>query len=890
MSYIRWFHEVGVADVGLAGGKGANLGEMASAGLPVPPGFCLTAAAYREFIQATGVDESIRSILTETRLDEPADVEAKSAHIRSLIVEQQVPSMMAQQVLDAYHRLGQELRAPDATQLPVAVRSSATAEDLPTASFAGQQETYLNVCGGEDLLERTKHCWASLWTARAVTYRARQGFDQHGVYLAVVVQAMIPSEVSGILFTANPITGNRDEAVINASWGLGEAVVSSLVTPDTFTVRKSDGNIESRQIGTKERMIQCTEDGRTVELATPAEQRDAPALSDEQVAELVGLACEIEAHYGAPQDIEWAYASGRLFILQSRAITTLAPPRDAAEEVEYNRTMFAEIFPEALSPAFLSAIQPLIHSFLDFTLEALGFEPPQGMEAVRVFYHQPYLSLNYIAAALRPLSPAVRGLLVGTITNPFGRHQQKLQGELSLTFLRMVARLLRLLRSFADQVPELIARYRAEVAEVVALPLETVCDEEIVVHIRELVFGTVSRLMSYDRLMIALVGVTNQMLSSLLQRHFGEETEAIRAKLISGVTGNVTMETNKHLCDLAQLAKASPTVSDLLRRYSEREVRTHLQHTPQGRAFLDELERFLSEYGHREIRMDILYPTWGEDPSLVFSFVRGYLDADEAQSPHRQQARLVRQRQELTEAVQARLEQDVAGRYLLWPIFRWVLRYTQVHLSERETMHFELTRIFPPFRRLLLDLGRRWSTRGLIARTDDVFFLSLDEMQEVAASPCSMHNVVRARRSEFEADKQRHWPDIIRGGQEIYAEGAEPDEGTEGQLHGLAGSPGVVTGVARVIRGPEEFGKLQVGEILVAPLTNPVWTPLFAIASAVVTEVGGILSHGVIVAREYGIPAVTGVAGATKLVQEGQMMTVDGSQGIVYLEMGEAAC
>jgi pyruvate,water dikinase len=295
------------------------------------------------------------------------------------------------------------------------------------------------------------------------------------------------------------------------------------------------------------------------------------------------------------------------------------------------------------------------------------------------------------------------------------------------------------------------------------------------------------------------------------------------------------------------------------------------------------LDRFLNEYGHREIRMDILYPTWGEDPSPVFSFVRGYLDADESQSPHRQQARLVHQREELTQTVKERVEQDVRGRYLVSPIFRRVLGHTQAHTRERDTMHFELTRLFPPFRRLLLELGRRWTERNLIAQADDIFFLTLEEIEAVAGSPRAMHETVQARRAEFEASQQHPAPAIIRDGQEIYTEGAIPAEATDGQLRGVAGSPGVITGVARVIRGPEEFSKLQNGDILVAPLTNPVWTPLFAMAGGVVTEVGGILSHGAIVAREYGIPAVMGVAGATRLVQEGQPLTVDGNKGIVRL-------
>ena len=552
--------------------------------------------------------------------------------------------------------------------------------------------------------------------------------------------------------------------------------------------------------------------------------------------------------------------------------------------------MFLELFPEPLSPIFLSVIAPLFQGVLDFTFEALGFKPPQGMEAVGVFYNQLYFNRNCIAAAFEPLTPAVREELVSQTVNPFGRHEQGVRGELSLAYVGMVARLLRFMVGFPDQLPGLVARYQAEVAEVAALPLETTPDREVVAHIRELVFGTASRLLNYDFLMMALIRRTYQMLGTLLERYFGEEAEEISSKLISGVTGNVTMETNTALWELAQVAKASAVVSDPLRRYSDDEVGPQLEETPEGRAFLDELERFLSEYGHREIRLDILYPTWVEDPSPVFSFLRGYLDADEAQGPHEQQARLVKQRHELTEAVQARLGQDFVGRHLVWPIFRWVLGHTQVHTRERDTMHFELTRLFPPFRRLLLELGRRWRERGLIAQPEDVFFLSLDELGEVAESPHSMQKEVRARRAEFEGNKLCPCPDIIRGGQEIYAEGARLAEATEGQLHGIASSPGVVTGMARLIRGPEEFGKLQNGDILVAPLTNPVWTPLFAIASGVVTEVGGILSHGAIVAREYGIPAVMGVAGATKLVHEGQTMTVDGNKGIVYLEMREAAC
>ncbi|MGB3906257.1 MAG: PEP/pyruvate-binding domain-containing protein, partial [Anaerolineae bacterium] len=833
----------------------------------------------------------IRGILAETHQDDPADVEVKTARIRDLIAQQEVPTAMVEQILEAYHRLAMELGKADVSEVPVAVRSSATAEDLPTASFAGQQDTYLNVWGTDELLECVRNCWASLWTARAVTYRAKQGFDHHKVYLAVVVQAMIDSEISGIMFTANPMTGNQDESVINASWGLGEAIVSGLVTPDTFTVRKSDGHIVSRQVGGKEHIIEYAREGGTVERETPPERREVPALSDDQVAELVAVGQQIETHYGAPQDIEWGYARERFYILQSRPITTLAPPvaEEAAAEMEYNRTMFVEMFPDPLSPIFLSAIQPMLAGMLAFFFEAVGLKPPEGIEAVGVFYNQPYLNRNYIEAALDPLPQWIREQMVAQVVNPFTRYKEGPRGGLNLAYLRVAAQFLRFMVTFPDQLPPLVARYQAEVAEVAALPLDTISDEEVAAQIHQLVFGTASRLLDYDFIMIALCNRAYQMLGRLLEPYFEESTQELRIKLISGVTGNATMETNKALWDLGQKAKASPVVSDVLRQYDEGEVMAYLKETPEGRAFLGEMKRFLSEYGHREIRMDILYPTWGEDPSPVLSFMRGYLDTDEAQSPHKQQARLAKERQELMEVVRTRLAQDLRGRFVIWPAFRWALKQTQIHTRERDTMHFELTRLFPPFRGLLLELGRRWKERGLFAERDDVFFLGLDELAEVAESPRSMHELIEERRSEFEANKGRAWPDIIRGGEELSAEGRETAVVSEGQLGGLGASPGLATGVARVIRGPEEFGNLKNGDILVAPFTNPIWTPLFAIAGGVVTEVGGLLSHGAIVAREYGIPSVMGIPGAMDLVPEGETIAVDGNKGIVYLEMREAA-
>ena len=872
MTYVLRFDEVGKDNIPQVGGKGANLGEMVGAGLPVPPGFCITAQAYQDFLTEAGLQEPIDEILADMQPDDMEDVKTRSKMIRDLITQSAIPDAIEHQITEAYLELSRELEQPE---LAVAVRSSATAEDLPGASFAGQQDTFLNIRGVPSVLEHSRLCWASLWSHPAVTYRHEQGFEHDKVFLCIAVQAMIDADVAGILFTANPVNGDRDEVLVNASWGLGEAVVSGMVTPDTITVRRSEAKILDYAIGSKEMAIHYADSGGILEVDTTEEQRSRQALSDQQVLELAEIGGTIEQHYGSPQDIEWALFGEKWYLLQSRPITTL---RDQADE--YNRSMFIEIFPDPLSPVFASIMVPLFGSMLDFTFDYWGFRLPKDRAAVGLYYNQPYLNKNYIEAAFSTLTPDVSEPLVSAITNPFGRHGAETKRELSLPYLRLVLNTLRFMIRFPKQMPGLIANYQDQVATLEDKSLEETSDQELIDTVRELVFDDASPLVNYDFLMIAVIRRNYELLGTFLEPSFGERTEELRAKLISGVTGNVTMETNKRLWDLAQTAKASPEVTRVLRETDEQEVGAALRDMPEAAPFREHLDTFLSEYGHREIRMDIYYPTWGEDPAPVYSFVRGYLDADESQSPHVQQARLVEERNELTKEALASVEQGMVGRYLLSPIFRWVLHQTQLHTRERDTMHFELTRLFPLARRVLHELGQRWAQRGLIDQLDDIYFLTLAEMDEVAERQESAKDKVLEARQEFDANLRRPWPNIIRGEEEIYQEA----EITEGDLQGVAGSPGVVSGPARVIRGPDEFGTLQRGEILVAPLTNPTWTPLFAVASAVITEVGGILSHGAIVAREYGIPAVMSVPGATVSLRDGQMITVDGNRGVVVVE------
>lgn len=885
MKYITFFNEPRSTDLALVGGKGTNLGKMATAGFPVPPGFCVTAEAYRYLTDITGLNPVIARKIERLNFQDPEAVAETAACIRDLISQQPIPEEIAQEIEAGYEQLGTHIGARQAHNLPVAIRSSATAEDLPDASFAGQQDTYLNIRGRAAVLEHVRHCWASLWTDRAITYRQKQGFDHQQVYLAVVVQAMVEPESSGIAFTANPVNGNLEECVINASWGLGEAIVSGMVSPDTYVVNKSDGRIVKQHIACKERMIVSGHEGGAIEKETAAHLRDIPALSERQVAELTALSSRIEDHYGTPQDIEWARREDQWYILQARPITTLtaSQPYEAVPG-RYSRAMFVEIFPEAISPAFLSVVTPLLANMLDFTFQQLGMRPPDNMEAVRDFFNQPYFNVDYIEAAFGALPAAERDRMTAQFTNPFAHDDA--QQRLSLTQLKLLVHMLRYLRRFQRELPGLLAGFRAEIEALDAMPLDSLTDEDIVQHIETAVFQETSRLLNGDFLLIALAGTFNRIVQRILNRYYAQKAPEILNGLITGVTGNVIMETNKLLWELAQKGRISPEVKKALLLDDSQEARSLLAKSAAGLQFLQEMQKILDVCGHREMHLDILYPTWGEDPTPVFAYTRGYLEADSQHDPAKRQASLVDEREGLTAEVLGKIRSDLPGRLFYAPLFRWLLAQIHELLRERDTMHFEWTRLFPPARKLLLELGQRWSARRLLDLPEDIFYLRLEEMAQIVSTPAPQQVLITARRTELADNLHGPWPEAIADGQEIYGEAADSENGW---LHGVAGSPGSVTGPCRIIRGPEEFNRLESGDILVAPLTNPVWTPLFAIAGGLVTDVGGILSHGAIVAREYGIPAVMSVRGATEQLVDGQIVTVDGDKGAVMIPRPDSA-
>lgn len=882
MTYVCWFHEDTALINEMVGGKTVNLSHLSSAGFPVPPGFCITAAAYRYVVEVTGLAQVIERLLQVIDFTDPASVTSQASRIRQAILQQPVPTAMAEEILDSYRELALQMNVEDGQFLSVAIRSSATAEDLPGASFAGQQDTYLNIRGDTAVLDHIRRCWASLWTDRAITYRHRQGFDHNKVFLAVIVQAMIEADSSGVLFTANPVTSCLHECIINASWGLGEAVVSGSVTPDTFIVNKNSGEILQRQIASKEVMTDYDLEGSSREKKTSPYQRLSPALSDHQVSYLTALGARIENSFGTPQDIEWAFFADRWYVLQSRPITTLeATHQEEQIEGRYSRAMFVEIFADGLSPAFLSVVCPLLADMLDFTFKRLGFAPPEQGEAVRVFRNQPYLSIDYIETTLAALEPEEHERLVSRFVNVF--ENESSGGRLTVNQLRMALGMLVFLRQFHRNLPGMLRAYQAMIERVTEMPVEEASATEILLAVREVAFQGAGPLLNNDFLLIASIGTLTQLIVRLLRPAYGPQADAVANNLISAVKGNVVMETNGLIWDLAQTVAADSFLARTIRESEPGELLLTLQQMPEGQAFLSRLSEVLEICGHREVHLDILYPTWGEDPTPVLTFIRGYLETDRQHSPRERERQLATQRQLLEVSVLNRISRDPAGLLLRRPLLSWLVEQTRQLARERDTMHFEWTRIFPPVRRLELELGRRWVDQQLLDQPDDIFFLTLDEQDQTAQHPQPCHGLIAQRRQALAANLSGPWPLVI-GDTSTPIVQAKSANGSPTYIEGgIGGSPGLVTGPARIIMGPEDFGKLRAGDILVAPLTNPVWTPLFAMAVGIVTEVGGILSHGAIVAREYGIPAVMSVPGITTRLSDGQIVTIDGNRGLVQM-------
>lgn len=855
------------ATLDVAGGKGAALARMAAAGLPVPDGFHIATAAYRRFVAANGLHGLVSLALEGVDQERPRTLETVSEKIREGFAIATIPPDVALAIAQAYA----ELKGPEPV---VAVRSSATAEDLPDLSFAGQQETYLNVAGIDAVLRAVKGCWASLWTARAIGYRARHNIDPEGLSLAVVVQRLVPAEVAGVLFTANPMNGRRDQALVNAAWGLGEAVVGGSVTPDCFIVTNETGQVVERTISDK-RVMTVRVDGGTTERPVPDELRCTPSLTDGQLAELVALGARVEALYSEPRDIEWALADGVFAVVQARPITALPEPEAEPPTAwpmpdpkgQYLRGSIVDFMPDPLTPLFASMVVPAV---------------VQGMHATA-------------RELLGGTSDLINGYLL-TI-NDYAYMGMKLSArDVWWILTGMLPRMPRLL---SDGVRHWNEEARPRYAEVVAkwsdATVDTTRARTLLTGVDELM-GAMGRYLTTLQVDTLGVAAGSEMLfTRAYDKLVKREGDPPAPTYLLGAD-SLPIRAEKALFDLAQWCQSTSDLSQYLLSTPADQVieDTMGQDRPAGldtdawRAWRDRFIAHLDQYGHSIYDLDFAKPIPADDPTPVLETLKLFV-RDEGRDPHKRQRELVERREA---AIKVALDR-IRG-FRRW-IFKKTLGWAQTFTRVREDSIFDIGLGYPRLRRMLVALGRRMAEAGAIDAPDGIYWLTRDELDVVATRLDSnepldnYQDVVAMRRAIWHAEKRVTPPPQLPGRErimgvktDIYVPVSE-DEQTETTLKGIGASPGTVTAPACVLHGPDDFDQMRPGDILVADITTPAWTPLFAMASGVVTNIGGPLSHGSIVAREYGIPAVLGTGVATKRIQSGQVITVDGDAGQVLL-------
>ncbi|MFW5870917.1 MAG: PEP/pyruvate-binding domain-containing protein [Verrucomicrobiota bacterium] len=859
-----------LGDLDTLGGKGVNLCSMTNAGFDVPPGFVVSTSAYRRFLEANNLTETIQKEAANVNPGDTEQVDLISAKLRKLFTGSPVPEDLRAEIEKAYKRLQQE--GTDA----VAVRSSATAEDLPEASFAGQQDTHLNISGAAPLLDAVRKCWASLWTARAMVYRSQQRIPAKGLALAVVVQKMAMADSAGIMFTANPVTGSRGEIVINAAWGLGEAVVAGHVTPDTMLVDKEKGEIKDVTVAEKTTMTSRTPEG-TIEETVPKAKQKEQVLSDKLACELADIGKRVENHYGTPQDIEWAMEGDRFYLVQARPITAIPEAPDEVErvrvcEIERLRKLadggrrvwvihnLDEILPSPtplswdLINEFMSGKggfgrmyrdlgyqqtdQVINQGFLDLVGGRIYADPER---AAGLFYDRVPLKYSVEEAAKNP------GLLDSA---PTEFAPEKADAAFLAALPRIVRNTIRASKKRKAADARTVEKFETEIAprfkEWISIKrkqdLSGFSTEQMLKELEERIEKGLHEIGS-EELKPGLFGGMAQanMEARLIQIMGEEEGRQLALLLTQGLSGDTTIEQNEALF---QLAQGNGTRAE-----------------------------YIEKYGHRGVgEMELAKRPYRLDDHYLRQVLSTFL-GDNVTSPMELHNKNVEKRQQAESDLPEKLKQWGGSSFI--EEITEMMHNAQKKLPYREIGKDYLIMGYDTIRMLLDVLGERWGL-GL-----DVYFLHKDELSEFEKAPEEFKKKIAERKKQWRLLQQLDMPDVVDT-DNLENLGLPEEYEHSNLLQGEPVASGVATAMALIVFNPEDVASDCRDYILVCPSTDPSWTALFVHARGVIVEKGGILSHGAIVARDYGIPAVV-CHGATKRIANGQMIRVDGNQGKIFI-------
>lgn len=865
-SFVLDFQEIENTQLALVGGKGLNLGELSSVqGIQVPEGFCVTTVGYEKAIEQNDELQTLLQQLTKLKMEERAQIDGISKKIREVIMAVEIPSEVVEAVAHYLSRFGNEHA--------YAVRSSATAEDLPYASFAGQQDTYLNIIGKEAILQHVRKCWASLFTERAVMYRMQNDFEHNQVSICVVVQKMVFPEASGILFTADPVTSNRKVVSIDASFGLGEALVSGLVSADNYKVK--EGEIVDKMIATKKLAIYALKEGGTEKKQIDPVQQKIQTLSEQQILQLAQIGRQIEAYFECPQDIEWCLVDDTFYIVQSRPITTLYPIPEAndGENHVYISVGHQQMMTDAMKPLGLS--------FFLLTTSA-----PMRKAGGRLFVDATKqlaspASRDYLVNTLGKSDPLVRDALTTIIERDnFITLLPDDEKEKSVGKSGPPASSQPQVENNPAIVMDLIKRNQASIEEL-KRNMQTKSGVDVLDFILEDIQQLKKILFHPQSMAVIMAGMNaSTWMNEKMEHWLGEKNAA--DTLSQSVQNNITSEMGLALLD----------VSDVIRPYQE--VITYLQHVENDN-FLDEIVQFkggeeardailtfLNKYGMRcSGEIDITKTRWSEKPTTIIPMILNNIRDFEAGASKRKFEEGLQEALKKEEELVNRLQHLPNGKQKVEEMKRMV-RNIRNFIGYREYPKYGMINRYFIYKQALLKEAKQLVQSGVIREVDDIYYLTFEELHEVVRTNKLDYELIQKQKNDYKLYEKLTPPRIMTSDGEIITGKYKRENLPADAIVGLPVSSGVIEGRARVILNMEE-ANLEEGDILVTAFTDPGWTPLFVSIKGLVTEVGGLMTHGAVIAREYGLPAVVGVENATKLIKDGQRIRVHGTEG--YIEV-----
>lgn len=873
--YILFFSEASLKDMPLLGGKGANLGELFSAGFPVPQGFGIISTAYEDFLSANQFDSLLRQLIAGIDFTEHQQVEELTTRIRELISNAPIPDEIISGIGDAYNTMKKNT--------PVAVRSSTMVPGLGKSSFPGQMDTFCDVVGLPEILSKVKMCWASLWTARAAGDRWNKGIDHFNVKISALIQEMVPSEFSGVAFTINPVT-RKEEFVIEAIPGLGEALVSGRVSPDLFLLTK--------------------------EPVTFTEQPESSEIPNDLILRVAEMCGQIEKHYGKPQDIEWACAGDKLYVLQSRGIAKKAwenldysglekwnkEAEPGEDEVIWTRAWSDEVLTRAITPLFYSVQADLITVTYDFMNECYGLRELLPLKLMRFHKNRGYFSTRYLMECLRYVPKSLRDNEVLKFFTPDQGEEvmslpflawKKLASEIRLFFFHRKYTFSRCYKTYyEDWRPELLQK----VGELDALDLNSASLEQL-----EGYFLGMDRLIKDHchpvgfGVMVHTAGVIT-FLAKVLEKWHNDRT--VIGILLSGIPGNYTVETNNETWRLSRQIKESPALSEIFMRYPSAEIISRLSGHEEGKMFLEHMEQFRQKYAFRGAEdREISFPRWGDTPNLLIDILKILIQAGEEAKPEATERKNRVKREQTSQEILQVLSRQRWGR-LKTVTFRFLLKYAQIYSLFRENQRYDIDRVFYGERKAFLAISERLVQMGVITEKDDIWFLAKEEVFDALYERVprdEVSKIIVPRKAEYRRYLRTPPPMFLQGDKEFEPVLEEKEGVGPVDMHvlkGAAASSGKATGVARVVHSMSELNRVKPGDILVTNSTDPGWTPVFLLIRGLVLETGGILAHGTVLAREYGLPAVTSVRNATSLIKDGELIAIDGSRGTISFGAG----